>query len=202
MGYSLTLGRFVQRDPIGRTMSVADDVTGQSIRAAGNKIASHMGSNFASSSFMWEYGDGGSVYEYLSGDPAGFVDPSGLGLLDWVMTGDWDPSDEQIEAANQGYVDGWGSFGIFDGSIGQWLYTGDWDPTDDVVRAAATIAEMQQFMDCWSACMADAHKHSPPRLLLPREEWGPGFPFQRHGCPAAPVSVQKLRRALTQALLA
>lgn len=52
------------------------------------------------------YVDGMSLYLYVKGNPLSLVDPSGLGVLDILLTGEWNPSPEVRAAANAGFVEG------------------------------------------------------------------------------------------------
>jgi hypothetical protein len=53
--------------------------------------------------------DGPNVYAYVVNNPVNYVDPLGLDLIDWLVTGTWDPDDEVAQAA---YAALWG--GIVD----------------------------------------------------------------------------------------
>jgi len=48
------------------------------------------------------YGDGPNVYLSVHNNPINHIDPLGLGMWDWMITGEWNPSDEARRAAEQG----------------------------------------------------------------------------------------------------
>jgi RHS repeat-associated protein len=111
------------------------------------------------------YVDGMGLYEYAGSNPFRYLDPTGLGIIDWIVTGEWDPDPDVREAAHTGWIAGWGSFGVFDGSIGQWLYTGDWNADPDVLAAAVNSPLTQDFEDCWKRCMSQLNHQAAAAML-------------------------------------
>ena len=48
---------------------------------------------------------GMNVYLYVGADPAAFVDPYGMGPIDWLLTGEWSPTPKQRAAAQRAFTE-------------------------------------------------------------------------------------------------
>lgn len=151
--YSPTLGRWLRRDPIG-TEIVSPDVLRQINQPfeSMDAVVLGIGSPFP----LMRYRDGAALYQYVRSGPVDRLDPSGLGVFEWILTGDWDPSPEVLDAAKCGWVQGYGQIPFTDASVGQLAYTGSWCATKPEIVAACAAAT--QVTDCWKDCMASAHK--------------------------------------------
>ena len=151
--YSAVLGRWLTRDPLGTEFASPEVLRSinQPIEQM-DAVALGIGSPFP----LMRYRDGSALYQYVRSGPADRLDPSGLGVFEWILTGDWDPSPEVLDAAKCGWVQGYGQIPFTDASIGQLAYTGSWCATKPEIVAACSAAT--QVTDCWKDCMASAHK--------------------------------------------
>jgi RHS repeat-associated protein len=94
-------------------------------------------------------------YDYALQNPLRNVDPAGRGVIDWILTGKWDPTRDELEAATRGWVQGFGQV-PWDPrkSLGQWLYTGKLEATEKELEAALSSQEMAHYINCYSDCLA------------------------------------------------
>lgn len=106
---------------------------------------------------LGQYADGMSLYQYVGSDSISRSDPPGLGPIEWILTGDWDPAPEVLEAAKCGYIEGLGMnpFNTSQ-SLGQLLYTGRASASPAALRAS--ICAATEVADCWKSCMAEMNQ--------------------------------------------
>lgn len=84
MSYSPTLGRFLERDPIG---SPNIDHPGKSelqLKAEDqvqSKLRKKLGSAWKAERALWQFAGGANSYEFVGGNPPNNLDPSGPGSL-------------------------------------------------------------------------------------------------------------------------
>lgn len=92
MGYSPILGRFLQRDPISsagaeilasgpeitEVDNSRDPVTLDAMGSAAVRIWATLGRRYAMQVMLWQYADGMNLYQYVEGNPAIGLDPSGM----------------------------------------------------------------------------------------------------------------------------
>ncbi|MCC6677435.1 MAG: hypothetical protein IT436_09845 [Phycisphaerales bacterium] len=149
--YDPTTGRWLQRDPLGTQhlwMHQAASITTHP------KLDMDGPVNMDLTDPAVQYADGMNLYQYVGSDPLARTDPPGLGPVEWLLTGDWDPDPDTLDAAKCGYLRGFG-MNPFDTSqsLGQWAYTGDGSASQPVLKGAVCAAT--DVADCWKSCMAD-----------------------------------------------
>ncbi len=84
------------------------------------------------------YFEGYNLYEYVNTRPNLRPDPMGLGVLAWMLTGEWEPEKSALNAAGGSYIRNAFRIPGTDWSPGNLLYTGSLSaPEENVLRAAA-----------------------------------------------------------------
>ena len=106
-----------------------------------------------------EYG-GINIYGFVNNNSANYIDYFGLGLGDWIMTGNWNPSQTELNAAYRGWSDRFRpnpfTFTDPDATTLTESYTGKKDPTDEEWNAAMDGAA--EAINCFKCCMKREHK--------------------------------------------
>ena len=97
-------------------------------------------------------------YLYLSNNPVNETDPTGLGVFEWVLTGEWSPSEDVLEEAMKGWVQAYGKIPGLDVSLGQIAYTGQLNPTEEALKAGLKSKDMAAYVNCYIDCMECQHK--------------------------------------------
>jgi hypothetical protein len=98
-----------------------------------------------------------NLYSFVDNRPPDSLDPLGKGVLEWMLTGTWDPSAEELRAAKTGYVESYGKIPAVDWSLGRWGYTGEGGAETEIVDAAINSAAVQDYTDCYTRCMGHYH---------------------------------------------
>jgi RHS repeat-associated protein len=120
--YSPTLGKWLSRDPIGEFEQVSED------------------------EYIFN-----SLYSFVNNNSTNNVDFLGHGLVQWILTGDWNAPQNVADAAARGWADGLGGY-----PYTTLAYTGKTNPTDAEWKGAMDGAGAQQA--CWQRCMKHLHK--------------------------------------------
>jgi len=83
--YSAVLGRWLTRDPIGTEIASPDVLRqiNQPVESM-DAVVLGIGSPFP----LMRYRDGAALYQYVRSGPVDRLDPSGLGVFEWILTGD------------------------------------------------------------------------------------------------------------------
>ncbi|WP_315851684.1 RHS repeat domain-containing protein, partial [Planctopirus hydrillae] len=85
--------------------------------------------------------------------------PDVSGHANWILTGDRNASEEALNAASVGWIQGLGEIpGVEGASLGQWVYTGEWRSSEDSIKAAVENPEVREAVACVANCIADTNK--------------------------------------------
>jgi RHS repeat-associated protein len=97
---------------------------------------------------------GENRYVAFKGNPLKYLDPDGCGIVEWILTGKWDPTEAELAAATRGWIEGFGQLPWDpEESLGQWLYTGELEATEKELEAALGSREMAQYVNCYLECL-------------------------------------------------
>lgn len=149
--YNPSTGRWLERDPLGTphlSMHQTASITTHPKLDMDGPVTLDLTDPAA------QYVDGMNLYQYVGSDPLDRTDPPGLGPIEWLLTGQWDPDPEVLDSAKCGYLQGFGMnpFNTSQ-SFGQWAYTGNPLASQPVLQGAVCAAT--NVADCWKSCMAD-----------------------------------------------